>query len=52
MKKTDMELQAIREKLLSLQANPKESEVLSSPWAAPRSKAVFYHPSGSRDRSA
>ena len=43
MKKTDMELQAIREKLLSLQSEqsePKEGEVLSLPWASPRSEAI------------
>ncbi|MGB3790968.1 MAG: hypothetical protein WA949_23385 [Phormidesmis sp.] len=40
MKKTDMELQAIREKLLSLQADSKGGEILSSPWAPPRSGGV------------
>lgn len=34
MKKTDMELQAIREKLLQLQAEPATGEVLSAPWSS------------------
>jgi len=36
MKKTDMELQAIREKLRSLQAEPPAAETLSMPWSPPR----------------
>ncbi|MGB7084523.1 MAG: hypothetical protein WBD47_03140 [Phormidesmis sp.] len=35
MKKTDMELQAIREKLQLLQAEPPTAEALSLPWSAP-----------------
>ncbi|MFK8182830.1 MAG: hypothetical protein AB8B99_05600 [Phormidesmis sp.] len=34
MKQTDMELQAIREKLQSLQAEPQAAETLSLPWAS------------------
>ncbi|MEO0769735.1 MAG: hypothetical protein AAFY72_09915, partial [Cyanobacteria bacterium J06649_4] len=34
MKKTDMELQAIREKLLQLQAEPAAAEVMSMPWSS------------------
>lgn len=34
MKKTDMELQAIREKLLQLQAEPAAGDVLSAPWSS------------------
>ncbi|MBE9063281.1 hypothetical protein [cf. Phormidesmis sp. LEGE 11477] len=36
MKKTDMELQVIREKLNSLQAEPARSDVAMSPWADPQ----------------
>ena len=36
MKETDMELQAIREKLLTLKAEPTAGDPLTAPWAAPR----------------
>ncbi len=39
MKKTDMELQAIREKLRSLQAEPPAAEALPMPWSQPRPPA-------------
>lgn len=41
MKKTDMELQAIREKLQMLKAEPPASETLALPWSAPRSTAEW-----------
>jgi len=36
MNKTDMELQAIKDKLLSLQAEPAAAEGLSAPWPGPQ----------------
>ena len=36
MKKTDMELQAIREKLLSLKAEPPATEAVPMPWSQPK----------------
>ena len=36
MKKTDMELQAIREKLLSLKAEPPAPEAVPMPWSQPK----------------
>lgn len=36
MKKTDMELQAIRDKLRLLESEPQASEVLSVPWSSPQ----------------
>ncbi len=39
MKSTDMELQAIREKLQLLQAEPQTAEPMGSPWSEPRSQA-------------
>ncbi|MEL6158766.1 MAG: hypothetical protein AAGJ95_14495 [Cyanobacteria bacterium J06554_11] len=39
MKKTEMELQAIREKLLMLQAEQPATEVASMPWSSPQQTA-------------
>ena len=36
MKKTDMELQAIRDKLKQLESEPPAGDVLSMPWSAPQ----------------
>lgn len=54
MKKTDMELQAIREKLRSLQAEPPAAETLSMPWSPPRASesAQSHRPKISGDRQA
>lgn len=41
MKKTDMELQAIREKLQMLKAEPPASETLALPWSAPQATAEW-----------
>ncbi|MGC1306824.1 MAG: hypothetical protein WA885_06315 [Phormidesmis sp.] len=40
MKKTDMELQAIREKLQMLQAEPPAAEVIALPWAPATAKVT------------
>lgn len=40
MKQTDMELQAIREKLQLLQAEPPAAETLASPWSQPVATSV------------
>ncbi len=54
MKKTDMELQAIREKLRSLQAEPPAAETLSMPWSPPLASepARGHRPEISGDRQA
>ncbi|MEL6352015.1 MAG: hypothetical protein AAFR58_09630 [Cyanobacteria bacterium J06627_28] len=43
MKDTDMDLQAIKEKLQQLQAEPVESEVLAMPWSSSQQMALPIH---------
>lgn len=43
MKDTDMDLQAIKEKLQQLQAEPVESEVLAMPWSSSQQMALPVH---------
>ncbi|NJM96121.1 MAG: hypothetical protein HC800_01890 [Phormidesmis sp. RL_2_1] len=49
MKKTDMELQAIREKLQLLQAEPPAAEILAAPWSA---STTQHQPAHSRQAQA
>ncbi|MGB3292135.1 MAG: hypothetical protein WBB01_03965 [Phormidesmis sp.] len=42
MKKTDMELQAIREKLRSLQVDPAAAEALPMPWSQPKPLGITH----------
>lgn len=46
MKRTDMELQVIREKLLSLQTEPAADDGLLSPWANPQAAVSPKHSAG------
>ncbi len=45
MKKTDMELQAIREKLRLLESEPVAGDVLSMPWSSPQAHSSQIHSS-------